>query len=98
MMLDVVNDDKVERTLKPIGHCHGLLGRLRISVRGQIIEDIQDYTRVHYMFNLLQVPQDRLNEGCEGFGYTDDDAGLPTPLTLPGIGGSNWGCISNSNV
>ena len=40
------------------------------------------------MFNLLQGPQVRLNEGCEGFGYTDDVEVLPTPGTLPGIGGS----------
>ena len=25
MMLNVVNDDNVEKTLKPIGHCHGLV-------------------------------------------------------------------------
>jgi hypothetical protein len=88
MMFDVVNDDNVGKTLKPIGRCHGFFRRLRISVRGQIIEDIQDYTRVHHMFNVLQGPQVRLNESCEGFGYTDDAEGLATPGTLPGIGGS----------
>jgi hypothetical protein len=79
MMFDVVNDSNVDRTLKPIGHCHGCFRILRISVRGQILEDIQDYNRVHRMFNLLQGPQISLNEGCEGFGYTDDAEGLPTP-------------------
>jgi hypothetical protein len=29
-----------------------------------------------------------LNEGCEGFGYTDDAEGLPTPTWIPGNGGS----------
>jgi hypothetical protein len=76
------------KSITPIGHCHGLVRRFRISVRGQIIEDIQDYNRVHHMFNLLQGPQVRLNEACEGFGYTDDAEGLATPGTLPGIGGS----------
>ena len=28
----------------------------------------------------------RLNEGCEGFGYTDDAEGLTNPGALPGIG------------
>ena len=79
MIFNDVNDDNAERILKPIGHCHGFVRRLRISVRGQIIADIQDYIRVHHMFNILQGPQVRLNEGCEGFG---------TPGTLPGIGGS----------
>jgi hypothetical protein len=27
MMLYVVNDDNAARTLKPIGHCHGFVGR-----------------------------------------------------------------------
>ena len=49
--------------------------RIRISVRGQTVEDIQDYTTVHHMFNMSQRPQVRLNKECEGFGYTDDAAG-----------------------
>jgi hypothetical protein len=40
------------------------------------------------MFNLLQGPQVRLNEGCEGFGYNDDAEGLPSPISLPGIAGT----------
>jgi hypothetical protein len=87
-MFDVVNDSNVERTLKPIGHCHGCFRKLRISVRGQILKDIQDYNRVHRMFNILQGTQIRLNEGCEGFGYTDDAEGLPTPTSIPGNAGS----------
>ena len=31
----------------------------------------------------------RLNEGCEGFGYTDDAEGLTNPGALPGIWGGN---------
>jgi hypothetical protein len=94
MMFDVVSDEPGnEKALKPIGHCHAFFRRLRVSVRGQIIEDIQDYTRVHHMFNSLQGPQVRLNEECEGFGYTDDAEGLDNQYKLPGIGGGN-GTIS----
>jgi hypothetical protein len=40
------------------------------------------------MFNILQGPHVRLNEGCAGFGYTDDAEGLPSPISLPGIAGT----------
>ena len=90
MMLDGVNDDPgYDKSLRPIVHCHGFFRRPRISVCGHIIEDIQDYARRHHMFNLLQGPQVRLNEECEGFGYTEHAAGLRTLGTLPGIGGGD---------
>ena len=99
MMFDIVSDEPLdEKTLKPIGHCHGFFRRLRVSVRGQIIEDIQDYNRVHHMFNLLQGPQVRLNEECEGFGYTDDAEGLKNPETLPGIGGGTGTIIYSKRL
>ena len=41
------------------------------------------------MFNILQGPQIRLNEECEGFWYTDDAEGLTSPLSMPGVGGGN---------
>ena len=87
------------KALKPIGHCHAFCRRLRISVRGHSIEDIQDYNRVHHMFNILQGPQVRLNEECEGFWYTDDAEGLTSPLSMPGIGGGNGTiCYSRSQA
>jgi hypothetical protein len=73
LMFDVVNTDgDITKTLRPKGYCHGFVRRLRISVRGQIIEDIQDYTRVSHMFNIFQNSETRLNDMAEGFGYFDD--------------------------
>ncbi len=68
-MFDVINTDPdAAKTLKPIGYCHGFFRRLRLSVRGQIIEDIQDFNRVSHMFYMFDSPQTRLNDMAEGFG------------------------------
>ena len=68
IMFNVINTDPdTNKTLKPIGYCHGFFRRLRLSVRGQIIEDIQDFNRVSHMFSLFESPQTRLNDMCEGF-------------------------------
>jgi hypothetical protein len=86
LMFDVVNTDgDITKTLRPIGYCHGFFRRLRISVRGQIIEDIQDYTRVSHMFNIFQNSETRLNDMAEGFGYFDDIKELEEIGELPGI-------------
>ena len=58
--------------LKPIGYCHVCFRRLRLSVRGQIIEDIHDFNRVSHMFNMFKNSEARVNDMCEGFAYVDD--------------------------
>ena len=69
LMFDVVNNDgDIVKTLKLIGYCHGFFRRLRLSVRGQIIEDIQDFNSVSHMFNMFENPQTHLNDTSEGFG------------------------------
>ncbi len=52
---------------------------------GVVIEDIQDYNRVHEMFSILQTPHARSNERAEGFGGNDDIEKLNTPTLLSGI-------------
>jgi hypothetical protein len=88
IMFDVVNNDgDITKKLRPIGYCHAFFRRIRISVRGQIIEDIQDFNRVSHMFNLFENPQSRLNAAAEGFGYYEDIRELDTTAELPGISG-----------
>ena len=68
VMFDVVKTNPdITKTLKPLGYCHGFFKRLRLSVRGQLIEDIQNFNRVSHMFNIFENPQTRLNDMCEGF-------------------------------
>ena len=86
LMFDLVNTDSdITKTLRPIRYCHGCVRRLRISVRGQIIEDIQDFNRVSHMFNIFENAETRLNDMCEGFGYFDDIDQLEDVGELPGI-------------
>ena len=84
---DVVNDDpnSAAKKLRPIGRPHGFFRRLRISLRGQIIEDIDNYNRVSELFHLLQSPQSKYNDSIEGFGYSSPIENLTTTATLPGI-------------
>ena len=54
-------------------------------MRGVIIEDINDYNRVHEMFSILQTPAARANERAEGFGGNVDLKFLNNEQLLPGI-------------
>ena len=65
-------DGGINKTLRPLECCHGFFRTARLSVRGQIIEDIQDFDRLSHMFNSLENAETRLNDMCEGFGYFDD--------------------------
>ena len=78
IMMDVVNDDN-------IGRVNAFFRRLRIAVRGQIIEDIDNFNRVSELFHVLQTTASRENDNIEGFGYQDDIANLNTTAWLPGI-------------
>ena len=47
IMFDIVNTDSTEtKTLKPLKP-YGLVSRLRILSRDQILHDIREYTRIH---------------------------------------------------
>ena len=58
VFFDVVNNDPAvvpavgqvpasTKVLGPIGEVHAFFKRLRITMRGVVIEDIMDYNRVH---------------------------------------------------
>ncbi len=84
---DVVNNDPNggAKHLRPLGAVHAFFRRLRITMRGVVIEDIQDYNRVHEMFNILQTVGARANDRAEGFGNNADINQLDTVARLPGI-------------
>ena len=90
IMFDVVNTDNAPNTklLRPIGKAHAFFRRLRISVRGQIIEDIDNYNRVSELFHILQSRQSRANDGAEEFGYASDIWTMSDTIRHPGFAGS----------
>ena len=66
IMFDVVNDDAdANERLRPIGRAHAFFRKLRISIRGQIIEDIDNFNRVSELFHILQTPASRQNNSIE---------------------------------
>jgi hypothetical protein len=96
VFLDVVNNDEsvvvgtatnppTTKVLRPIGAVHAFFKRLRITMRGVVIEDIMDYNRVHEMFDILSTPQTRQNGRAEGFGDNILIRNIASPGILPGI-------------
>ena len=63
----IENDDgDVARYLYPISPW-GFFSRMRILVGGQVIEDIDNYNRVHEMFQVFSATDSRENDYAEGF-------------------------------
>ena len=73
------------RVLRPLGAVHAFFKRLRLTMRGVVIEDIMDYNRVHEMFDILSSPQARLMAKAEGFGDNTPVQELVSPMALPGV-------------
>ena len=76
------------RALRPIGPPWGFFRRLRILAGGQIIEDIDNYNRVHELMHLLSAKGSRDNDGAEALGYSLANTPYQFPATtaaFPGI-------------
>ena len=84
------NDDQgsatYPKTLRPLGSPWAFFRRLRILAGGQIIEDIDQYNRVHEMMHLLTAADSRENDGAEAFGYGEPTERFdPSSVDLPQI-------------
>ena len=75
------------KVLRPIGSVAGFFRRLRVTMRGVVIEDIMDYNRVSEMFEILTPRTVRENTRIEGFGlnYQNDTAGATQVRDNDGI-------------
>ena len=94
ILLDVVNADQTgNRVLRPIGQVHAFFRRLRITMRGVVIEDISDYALVHDLCDILSTSQARKNAQAEGFGYDRPVQELGTLELLPEIRRFQTVCI-----
>jgi hypothetical protein len=63
IMFDFKNDDGAENhNLYPVGGPWGFFSRMRILVGGQVIEDIDNYNRVHEMFQVFSATDSREND------------------------------------
>ena len=59
--------------LRPLGGPHTFFRRMRILCGGQVVEDIDNYNRVHEMFRILQAKDANINERAEAFGQQFDN-------------------------
>ncbi len=61
-----------DNLLKPmVTGAWGFFRRLRILCGGQIVEDINEYNRLHEMFHIMKPAGKRANDDIEGFGIGD---------------------------
>ena len=81
------------KALRPIEPVHAFFRRLRITMRGVVIEDIMEYNRVHEMFDILCPPQTRMNTAAQGFGHNNNNRYLDDPNELLGIDATMTVCF-----
>ena len=73
IMFDLVNMESPPsagegKELRPISGPYSFFKRMRVLCNGAIVEDIDDYNRVHEMFTILMAKDARKNIDGEGFG------------------------------
>ena len=64
------------RKLRPLSPPYCFFRRMRILAGSQVVEDFNDYGRVHHMFSKMMSEGARSDEANEDFGYRFDDEKL----------------------
>ena len=62
-----------DNKLRPLAPPYCFFRRMRIIAGSQVVEDFNDYNRVHHMFSKMMSQGARKDEANEGFGYRFDD-------------------------
>ena len=61
------------KKLRPLSSPYSFFRRMRIIAGSQVVEDFDNYNRVHHMFSKLMSQGARRDEANEGFGYRYDE-------------------------
>ena len=82
-----LNNDETDalKFLRPLSGPHAFFRRMRILVAGQLVEDIDQYNRIHEMMQFFVAPDSRNNDAAEAFGFIHNKHVKYTPTTFPGI-------------
>ena len=73
IMLTLNNDDTTaDKELRPLSGPWSFFRRMRILAAGQLVEDIDNYNRIHEMMHTLIAKESRDNDSAEAFGQTFD--------------------------
>ena len=89
IMFDVRNNEAdVAKKLYVLGGPHCFFRRMRILAAGQLVEDIDNYNRIHEMMSILTSPDSRNNQAAEAFGAHWDTGATAAYPVLQGIDGA----------
>jgi hypothetical protein len=93
IMFDLVNmESVVSKELRPLGAPHTFVRRMRVLAANQVIEDIDNYNRVHEMFSIMTASDSQKKSNAEAFGQKwDIDGGFNTNLTSDSLRGISGG-------
>ena len=72
ILFDVRNNAVAGKYLNVLGGPHCFFRRMRILAAGQLVEDIDNYNRIHEMMNVLVAGESRDNQAAEAFGKNWD--------------------------
>jgi len=76
IMFTLNNDDTdAAKRIRPLSGPWSFFRRVRILAAGQLVEDIDNYNRIHEMMHLLVARDSRNNDAAEAFGQTWDAQG-----------------------
>ena len=67
--------------LRVLGGPYSFLRRMRVLCGNQLVEDVDYYTRTHYMFDILRAQHVRENDDVEGFGEDRFDSATYQPCS-----------------
>ena len=87
IMFDLQNNETLasNKLLRPLGGPHTFIRRMRILANGAVIEDIDNYNRVHEMFKILNAEDTNKNNDAEAFGQKIDKYTNLDTTTVAGI-------------
>ena len=93
VMFDLVNmDSDAAKELRPLGGPGSFFRRMRVLCGGQVVEDIDNYNRVHQMFSFLTAEDSSKNVDAEAFGMQwdirDNKKSAYDDASFPGIPGN----------
>jgi hypothetical protein len=85
IMFDLNNLGATNSFLRPVGGPHTFFRRMRLLAGNQVVEDIDQYNRVHEMFSIMTASDSRVNTNAEAFGTDWDTNGKHITVLDPSI-------------
>ena len=68
VMFNIKNNGGANQRLRLLGGPHSFFRRMRILAAGQLVEDIDQYNRIHEMMSVLIASESRDNDAAEAIG------------------------------